>query len=168
MSVVFALGPFLFVNATADAEQPLTAEEYAEYGYAAELARDLLAFMDEEGIQYTVDDEYPGRWAVPYDGFSRDWFVVVSIDPEYTVFVVEVLRVPEDASRSFYVWLLEKNFDINQAKFGIDQGFLYLNVDMPTRLLDRREYLDTVRAMVNFIDVTYPRIKELSEERNAH
>ncbi|UCE26959.1 MAG: hypothetical protein JSW52_11530 [Candidatus Coatesbacteria bacterium] len=141
-------------------DAPITAEEYAGYEYAAGLARDLLAFMDEEGISYAVDEEYPGRWAVPFEGKTGDWYVVVSVDPEYVVFVVEVFDIPEDVEPSFYAWLLDKNFDINQAKFGTNEGMLYFNVDAPTRLLDRQEYLDTIRAMVNFVDGIYPEIIE--------
>jgi hypothetical protein len=143
-------------------EEPITPEEYAEYGYAAELAKDLLAYMDEEGIRYAVDEEYPGRWAVPFEGDNGDWYVVVSIDPEYVVFVMEVLTIPEDADASFYRWLLDVNFDINQAKFGTNEGKLYFNVDAPTRLLDRREYVDTIRAMANYVDRIYPDIVERS------
>jgi hypothetical protein len=143
-------------------EEPITPEEYAEYGYAAELAKDLLAYMDEEGIRYAVDEEYPGRWAVPFEGDNGDWYVVVSVDPEYVVFVIEVLKIPEDADASFYRWLLDVDFDINQAKFGTNEGKLYFNVDAPTRLLDRREYIDTIRAMVDYVDHIYPDIVERS------
>jgi hypothetical protein len=138
----------------------MTPEEYAGYEYAAELARDLLAFMDEEGISYAVDEEYPSRWAIPFEGDNGDWYVVVSVDPEYVVFVIEIFDIPDVVDSSFYSWLLDKNFDINQAKFGTDEGKLYFNVDAPTRLLDRREYLDTIRAMVNFVDGIYPEIAE--------
>jgi hypothetical protein len=143
-------------------EPPMTPEEYVAYGYAAELAEDLLAFMDEEGIRYAVDEEYPGRWAVPFEGYNGDWYVVVSVDPEYVVFVMEVLTIPEDVEPSFYGWLLDVNFDINQAKFGTNGGKLYFNVDAPTRLLDRQEYFDTIRAMGDYVDRIYPDIVERS------
>lgn len=138
----------------------MTPDEYAGYEYAVELARDLLVFMDEEGVSYAVDEEYPGRWAVPFEGDNGDWYVVVSVDPEYVVFVMEIFRIPDAAGPSFYSWLLDKNFDINQAKFGTNEGKLYFNVDAPTRLLDRQEYFDTIRAMVNFVDGIYPEIIE--------
>ncbi len=140
----------------------MTPAEFDAYQYAAELTGDLLAFMDEEGITYTVDDEYPGRWAVPYAGENGDWYVVVSIDPEYTVFVMEIFTIPENADPAFYSWLLEKNFKINQAKFGTNDGLLYFNVDVPTRLLDREEYRDTIRAMVDFVDGIYPEVADRS------
>jgi hypothetical protein len=159
--LAFVLGLCAVHAATEPAEvAPMTPEEYAGYEYAAELARDLLAFMDEEGVSYAVDEEYPSRWAIPFEGDNGDWYVVVSVDPEYVVFVIEVFDIPDAVDSSFYSWLLDKNFDINQAKFGTDEGKLYFNVDAPTRLLDRREYLDTIRAMVNFVDGIYPEIAE--------
>jgi hypothetical protein len=155
------LGLCTLYTATEPAEDTsMTPEEYAEYEYAAELARDLLVFMDEEGVSYAADEEYPGRWAVPFEGQNGDWYVVVSIDPEYVVFVIEVLDIPDAAGQSFYFWLLDTNFDINQAKFGTNEGKLYFNVDAPTRLLDRREYLDTIRSMGYFVDGIYPEIIE--------
>jgi hypothetical protein len=155
------LSLYVAYTATEPAEDTsITPEEYAEYEYAAELARDLLAFMDEEGVSYAVDEEYPGRWAVPFEGQNGDWYVVVSIDPEYVVFVIEVFDIPEDIDPSFYSWLLDKNFDINQAKFGTNEGKLYFNVDAPTRLLDRQEYLDTIGSMGYFVDGIYPEIAE--------
>lgn len=167
-AVLIAVGRIVCATAGAAEDVPMTQEEYAAYQNAAELTKDLLAFMDEEGVSYAVDDEYPGRWAVPFKGENGDWYVVVSVDPEYTVFVIEVFDIPDGAEPSFYEWLLEKNFDINQAKFGTNEGLLYFNVDAPTRLLDRREYFDTLRAMGDFVDGIYPQIIERSGSSGDH
>ena len=92
------LGLSVAYTATEPAEDTsMTPDEYAEYEYAGELARDLLAFMDEAGVSYAVDEEYPSRWAIPFEGQNGDWYVVVSIDPEYVVFVIEVFDIPDDA-----------------------------------------------------------------------
>ncbi len=137
---------------------PLTDRELAELSYAADLTEDLLAFMDETVINYTVDPEYPGRWAVPYQGDNSDWVVVVSVGANYTVFVVEIIKIPDSANIAFYEWLLGLNFEMNQAKFGAENNRLYFNVDTPTRVMDRVEYFETINSMVNYIDGVYPEL----------
>lgn len=138
--------------------QPLSDKEISELSYAAELTEDLLAFMDDADISYTIDPEYPGRWAVPYQGDNSDWIVVVSVGAKYTVFVIEILNVPTEANVGFYKWLTGLNFAMNQAKFGTEEDRLYFNVDIPTRVLDRVEYFETINSMVNYVDEVYPEL----------
>ncbi|MCP4230447.1 MAG: YbjN domain-containing protein [bacterium] len=137
---------------------PLSETELAELSYAADLTADLLVFMDDAGINYTVDPEYPGRWAVPYEGDNSDWTVVVSVGAKYTVFVIEIIKMPDDSGIALYEWLMDLNFSMNQAKFGTEDGRLYFNVDIPTRVLDRVEYFETVNSMVNYVDGVYPEL----------
>ena len=138
--------------------EPLTDKELSELSFAAELTEDLLVFMEDADINYTVDPEYPGRWAVPYQGDNSDWVVVVSIGAKYTVFVIEIFNVPIEVNVEFYKWLMGLNFAMNQAKFGTEDDRLYFNVDIPTRVMDRVEYFETINSMVNYVDEVYPEL----------
>jgi len=144
--------------------QPLSDKEISELTYAAGLTEDLLAFMEDAEINYTVDPEYPGRWAVPYQGDNSDWVVVVSVGAKYTVFVIEILNIPIKASVSFYKWLMGLNFAMNQAKFGAEDDTLYFNVDIPTRVMDRVEYFETLNSMVNYVDEVYPELLDRAND----
>ena len=165
LTLTFAVLGVINSNAwdTSDAN-PLTDRELAELSYAAALTENLIAFMDENAISYTVDPEYPGRWAVPYQGENSDWIVVVSVGANYTVFVVEIIKIPNTANIEFYEWLLGLNFSMNQAKFGVEDGKLYFNVDIPTRVMDRVEYFETINSMVNYIDGVYPELLDRAND----
>ncbi|RKZ00123.1 MAG: hypothetical protein DRQ10_04845 [Candidatus Hydrothermota bacterium] len=125
----------------------------------ASMMTTLSSWLDKHDLKYEKVGERTYSLAFESNNHPNLFvFVMVSKKGDYVSIFSPVMKVPEDAPKSFYQHLLELNENLWQAKFGLDSDnqILYFEFEVPTRLIDEEEFISDIALVAKKVDELYP------------
>ncbi len=116
---------------------------------------EFSATLDQAKINYEKPDDQ--TWLMEFEGQNFDPPVQVRYDENFCYIITRVLVVPDKVDAEFYLFLLNLNYELPQAKVMVDEERnLLLSFEVPLSILTAKEFTDDVMTLPNLADKLYP------------